>query len=222
MSRKLSSDEYTCIDFLRHGECQGGDIFRGSGSDVPLTDIGWHQMRNALKGLSGWDCVISSPLQRCRNFAIEHSEELAIPITENTRWREIHFGDWEGQLIADIWQQFPDIVSSYFNNPYESTPHNGEDFADVAKRLKFAWDELLIKHRNQHVLVVQHGGTIRILLALILGLPATAMNQFEVPFACLTRLKVFHHSDHEDFTMLVSHNASSGALSDLEKNEVKL
>lgn len=222
MSRKISSEESTCIDFLRHGECQGGEIFRGSGTDVPLTDKGWNQMRNALKGLSGWDCVISSPLQRCRNFASEHSKGLAIPITENTRWQEIHFGDWEGQLIADIWQQFPDVVSSYFNNPYESTPHNGEDFADVAKRLKFAWDELLINHRNQHVLVVQHGGTIRILLALILGLPATAMNQFEVPFACLTRLKVFHHSDHEDFTMLVSHNASSGALSDREKNEAKL
>ena len=219
MSRKTSSEESTCIDFLRHGECQGGEIFRGSGTDVPLTDKGWNQMRGALKGLSGWDAIVSSPLQRCQKFSIEQSKHLAIPMSEDSRWREIHFGDWEGQLIADVWQQYPDVVSSYFNDPYGSTPHNGEHFAEVASRLKAAWDELLANHRNQHVLVVQHGGTMRVLLALILGMPSTAMNKFEVPFACLTRLKVFHHADHADFPVLLSHNARFGVLSDPQKQK---
>ncbi len=209
MTKTSSPAEFTCIDFLRHGECEGGEIFRGSGSDVALTDKGWQQMRGSVQELSGWDSIITSPLQRCRRFATEQSERLSIPLTENTNWREIHFGDWEGRLMADVWKESPDLVASYFKDPNQSTPHNGEPFADVAERLRAAWESLLIEHRNQHVLVVQHGGTIRILLALILGMPATAMNQFEVPFACLSRIKVFHHSDYDDFSMLVSHNAGS-------------
>lgn len=217
MSHSLANAEYTCIDFLRHGECQGGEIFRGSGSDVALTDNGWQQMRNSVQGVSGWDSIISSPLQRCQGFAAEQSQRLAIPMVENSSWREIHFGDWEGRIIADVWKESPDLVANYFKDPYASTPHNGEPFVDVAERLQAAWDALLTEHRNQHVLVVQHGGTIRILLALILGMPATAMNQFEVPFACLTRLKVFHHPDYADFPMLVSHNNGSGFIQQADK-----
>jgi broad specificity phosphatase PhoE len=209
MTDNPSTADFTCIDFLRHGECVGGEIFRGSGSDVALTDRGWQQMRDSVQGLACWDSIITSPLQRCQRFALEQSQQCSIPLTENNAWREIHFGDWEGRLRADIWQQSPDLVANYFKDPYQSTPHNGEPFAEVAERLRAAWDNLLIEHRNQHVLVVQHGGTVRILLALILGMPATAMNQFEVPYACLSRIKVFHHNDYGDFPMLVSHNAGS-------------
>ena len=209
MTKATAQADFTCIDFLRHGECEGGEIFRGSGSDVALTDKGWEQMRDSVQDMADWDFIITSPLQRCRRFATEQSERLAIPLAENASWREIHFGDWEGRLMADIWKESPDLVASYFKDPNQSTPHNGEPFAEVAERLKGAWETLLTAHRNQHVLVVQHGGTIRILLALILGMPATAMNQFEVPFACLSRIKVFHHSDYADFPVLVSHNTGS-------------
>lgn len=211
MTKATVQAEFTCIDFLRHGECEGGEIFRGSGSDVALTDKGWQQMRDSVQDMAGWDSIVTSPLQRCRRFAIQQSERLAIPLEENANWREIHFGDWEGRLMADIWKESPDLVASYFKDPNQSTPHNGEPFSEVAGRLKAAWETLLTEYRNHHVLVVQHGGTIRILLALILGMPATAMNQFEVPFACLSRIKVFHHSDYADFPMLVSHNTGSSA-----------
>ena len=209
MTKATVQAEFTCIDFLRHGECEGGEIFRGSGSDVALTQKGWQQMRDSVQDMSGWDSIITSPLQRCRRFATEQSERLAIPLEENANWREIHFGDWDGRLMADVWKESPNLVASYFKDPNQSTPHNGEPFFEVAERLKSAWETLLTDHRNQHVLVVQHGGTIRILLALILGMPATAMNQFEVPFACISRIKVFHHSDYADFHMLVSHNTGS-------------
>lgn len=206
MSHRLTHAEYTCVDFLRHGECQGGEIFRGSGTDAELSDNGRQQMRDSVQGITSWDSIISSPMQRCRRFAVEQSERLAIPMVENSSWREIYFGDWEGRIIADVWREAPDLVANYFKDPYSDTPHNGEAVSVVAERLQTAWDALLNEHRNQHVLVVQHGGTMRILLALILGMPATAMNHFEVPFACLTRLKVFHRPGHSNFPLLVSHN----------------
>ena len=53
MTKATAQAEFTCIDFLRHGECEGGEIFRGSGSDVALTDQGWQQMRDCGAGY-GW------------------------------------------------------------------------------------------------------------------------------------------------------------------------
>jgi len=58
----------TVIDLLRHGDVEGGDVFRGS-SDDPLSDDGWRQMQDALEDKSGWDVIITSPLQRCCEFA---------------------------------------------------------------------------------------------------------------------------------------------------------
>jgi len=62
------------VDFLRHGEPEGGDILRGR-IDPVLTEAGWRHMRAAL-GVApdattsrGWQRVINSPLLRCRHFA---------------------------------------------------------------------------------------------------------------------------------------------------------
>ena len=79
MTKMTSQAEFTCIDFLRHGECEGGEIFRGSGSDVALTNKGWQQMRDSVQDMACWDSIITSPLQRCRRFASEQSGRLAIP-----------------------------------------------------------------------------------------------------------------------------------------------
>ncbi len=55
----------TTIDLLRHGACEGGEIFRGS-SDVALSEQGWQQMRAAIADETApWQAVVSSSLQRC-------------------------------------------------------------------------------------------------------------------------------------------------------------
>ena len=202
-------DETTVIDFLRHGECEGGDIFRGSGTDVSLTDLGWQQMVEAVRGRSTgcfiWSKVISSPLIRCRQFAQNYAASMNIPLEVNPDLREVHFGVWEGRPISDIWQQSPELATAYFNNPQKFTPVGGEPIEEVRQRLETFWDEIIARCKGQNILLIQHGGTIRLLLTLLLKLPIPAMNQFEVPYASLTRIKVFHQGD-EHYPVLVSHN----------------
>ena len=77
------------VDFIRHGEPEGGDILRGR-VDPVLTTLGWTQMRKAT-GLSeshqpsettpDWSEVISSPLKRCRFFAEHVAVYTQSPIT---------------------------------------------------------------------------------------------------------------------------------------------
>ncbi len=81
------------IDLLRHGEPVGGNVFRGR-TDHPLTDLGWSQMREAVKGLQ-WDVIIASPLSRCWDFAQSLSQELDCELLQADGLREFDFGVWE-------------------------------------------------------------------------------------------------------------------------------
>src|SRR5690625_5890157 len=58
----------TTFDLLRHGRCEGGEMFRGS-TDVALLDSGLEAMAGALSGLGGWQRIVSSPMRRCLRFA---------------------------------------------------------------------------------------------------------------------------------------------------------
>ena len=38
----------TIIDLIRHGQPQGGSVYRGHGVDDPLSELGWQQMWKAV------------------------------------------------------------------------------------------------------------------------------------------------------------------------------
>ena len=44
----------TLIDLIRHGEPEGGPMFRGQ-TDHPLSATGWQQMRGAIGDGEHWD-----------------------------------------------------------------------------------------------------------------------------------------------------------------------
>ena len=76
----------TTVDFLRHGEANGGSYYRGSKND-PLTKLGWQQMNKAVAG-QHWDHIVSSPLQRCLDFAQQLSEQTKSPLHIKANWQE--------------------------------------------------------------------------------------------------------------------------------------
>lgn len=194
----------TTVDLLRHGHCAGGDIFRGCGSDSSLTEKGWQQMSDALAGLSGWQQIVTSPLQRCRSFAAASAHTLNIPLKEDNHWREIDFGCWEGEPVEAVWGRWPEQVAAYFINPDQSTPHGGECLAAFQQRVQQGWRRLLGDYRNQHILLVQHGGIMRLLLTLLFNRPIAAMSRLVVPYGCLMRLKVWH-LPNRDYVFLMPH-----------------
>ena len=86
----------TLIDLIRHGEPAGGRRYRGHGLDDPLTEKGWSQMWDAVGEFSAWQQIITSPMQRCQAFAHALGERHAIPVTVESRFKEVGFGVWEG------------------------------------------------------------------------------------------------------------------------------
>lgn len=191
----------TTIDLLRHGTCEGGDIFRGI-TDSPLASHGWRQMAVALAPHDGWQRVISSPLQRCRQFAEGFAQDHRLPFAVLPELREIHFGRWEGRDIAAVWAEESAFLERYYREPGELAPPGGESASEASARLARVWQQLVAHYRGEHLLVVCHGGVIRLLLCHLLVAPLASSGFFHVPYGCLVRLRV-HHMDEGDVPQIV-------------------
>ena len=96
-------DRETLFDLLRHGEPVGGSRYRGQ-IDDPLSERGWQQMWEAVDAVTCWQRIVTSPLLRCREFALQLGERLDIPVHAEARFREVGFGEWEGRTRAELEQ----------------------------------------------------------------------------------------------------------------------
>lgn len=191
------------LDVLRHGECQGGEIFRGA-TDVALSEAGWQQMcASAERAAAPWQRIVTSPLRRCREFAEHLSAQLEVPLSLDEDWREMSFGRWEGQLREDIFAREGDAIAAFYRDPAGRAPPEGEAADILQARVVAAYQRVLEGASGEHVLIVTHGGVIRALLAHVLGMPLQRMFALDVPYACMTGL---HHVERAGYTRLLGHN----------------
>ena len=196
----------TRLDLLRHGACEGGEIFRGS-TDVALSELGWQQMRGKLASLDAprWQRIVSSPLQRCARFAEERAEALDLPLEFDDALREMHFGDWEGLSHSEAERRYPAEWRQFWQTPAEASPPNGEAMEDFCQRVCTALDELQQRYVGESLLLVVHGAVIRVMMCHLLGMPMGAMTRLAVPYAGLSRFSVYHLEGHSPWVQLLSH-----------------
>ncbi|MDX1589098.1 MAG: histidine phosphatase family protein [Oleiphilaceae bacterium] len=201
-----SQDSTTVFDLLRHGEPLGGSRFRGS-LDDPLSERGWRQMREATAGEETWDRVLSSPLQRCQAFARALARERGIPLSLDPALQEIHFGDWEGRTGEEIERSDPGRLAAFWNNALENPPPGGETLTAFHQRVTGAWQHWRDALSGERVLLVCHGGVVRMILSAVLqSSPSAAMASLQVPYACRSRVRI-DRSDYGVLSCLVQHGA---------------
>lgn len=180
------------LDLLRHGETELGGGLRGSLDDA-LTPVGWEQMRAAVQGQGPWDRIVSSPLQRCALFAQELAGQLALPVTFDKDLQELHFGEWEGQSAAALMQTDEQALGLFWADPYGFTPPQGEPVLEFSQRVLAAVTRLQQAHAGERVLVVCHGGVMKLLLAQARGLPREQLLNIQVVNGALFELQVDAH-----------------------------
>ena len=180
------------LDLLRHGETELGGGLRGSLDDA-LTAPGWAQMRAAVKGQGPWDRIVSSPLQRCALFAHELGEQLGLPVSFDKDLQELHFGAWEGQSAAALMDTDAEALGLFWSDPYAFTPPDGEPVLEFSRRVLAAVNRLQQAHAGERVLVVCHGGVMKLLLAQARGLPREQLLQIQVVNGALFELQVNAH-----------------------------
>lgn len=194
------------VDLLRHGEPEGGRRYRGR-LDDPLSDRGWRQLHEAVAASGPWDAVISSPLRRCVEFAQVYGEREGLPVYREPDFQEIDFGEWEGWSPAALFEAQGERLTAFWRDPRQHPPPGGETLDALEARLARGWQRWVAEPPGARVLVVCHGGVIRVLLAKALGLdPAHLLSRVQVPYACLTRLRV-DWIDGEPSASLLAHGS---------------
>ena len=147
---------------LRHGQTQANrdGIWQGH-LDVALTEAGHAQAAAAAAALTAYAPVrlVSSDLQRAARTAQAVAERVGRPVELDPRWREFDVGQWTGLTNAEVIARHPQ------------------------ERLALA-DLISALQAGQSAIIVTHGGTIRVLLATLLGIDVQTTRLLTTPGNC--------------------------------------
>lgn len=162
----------TRVYLIRHGatELSAEDRFAGA-VDVLLSDGGRDQARRLGQRLAGEeiDVAFASPMKRTMETAQLIAAPQRVAVQPVDGLREIAHGRWEGKTRKEVEQEFPDEYTRYEEDPFSFSPVDGESGLQVTARALPALLEIVEDHCDEHILVVSHKATIRLLLSTLLG-----------------------------------------------------
>lgn len=175
------------IYFVRHGETDWNAARRYQGqADIPLNDKGRAQARRngeTLRGLMpqiAQSAFVASPLQRTQEtMRIVRATMGLEPDDFHTEPRlvELHYGRWQGQLLADLPRLDPDGVAARAADPFNWRPPGGENYVDLQRRIATWLPDL-----TRPCVLVSHGGVSRALRGMLVnGIEPEHVPHLEVP-----------------------------------------
>jgi phosphoserine phosphatase len=178
---------------VRHGETDWNLAQRFQGhSDIPLNQLGLQQAK-ALR-----DRLSDEPIELIYSSDLERAHETAKIISNgknklrtDSRLREVHFGDWEGMTYHEILEKYPGMLAAWEKDVYKTAPPNGETLEQLAEHTQSILNDLLVNHKAETILVVAHGGVIKVLICLALNLPAILYWQFQIAPASLSEIAFY-------------------------------
>ncbi|HDR1022870.1 TPA: histidine phosphatase family protein [Pasteurella multocida] len=157
---------------VRHGRTEWNEqgLLQGSGNS-PLTQQGIDSAKITGKALSQVPFVAaySSVLQRAVETAQYILEDTTTPLFCHKGLNELSFGNWEGKAITDL-LSLPEY-QQLRENPVEylALSNQGETYDKLAQRVMAAMNEIIKSYSSGNILIVSHGHTLRMLLALLNG-----------------------------------------------------
>ncbi|MFM1655172.1 histidine phosphatase family protein [Brevibacillus sp. B_LB10_24] len=158
--------------WARHGAAAENRQKRYIGHlDVPLCEEGREQAARLADRLA--ECrlraVYTSDLRRTEETAaIIAACHPRVSVSKTPLLRELSFGEWEGLTYDEIVRQDPDLLTRFYDDPWTNPPNGGESLVQMQHRLDAFMHHLLARHQRGTVLIVSHGGVIRLFYALYL------------------------------------------------------
>lgn len=170
------------LHLIRHPEVAVAPGTCYGASDVPLAaplDAAVAHLRPLLPTDAA---LFASPLARARLLA----EALGEPVIDE-RLREISFGDWELQTYEAIGKA---ALDRWADDPLDHRPPGGESASDMSARVLAFLNELQAERQGEAVVIVAHGGPLRVIAGHLLGLPPARWLTLDFAHARLTRIQV--------------------------------
>ncbi len=165
----------TRLLLIRHGATPMTleDKFSGA-ENVDLSEEGRQQAHQLGLRLAHEQvaAIYSSSLDRAMETAVILAEPHGMQPIPCPELREISHGHWEGLTRRDVETRFADEYAGWEADPFTFAPEGGESGISVLARALPIIREIVVKHRDQQVMVVSHKATLRLILSSLLGFDA--------------------------------------------------
>lgn len=188
------------IYLVRHGETQSNldRVFQGH-MDTQLTERGVEQAECVARWLQDtpFDTIYASDLARAANTARAISDSQGgADIVFDRDLREMHYGVLQGVAIADFASVLEPygVASEWGSGAFSSkglAPPGGESVRRLRNRVTRFVARLDAEHEpeeHRKVLVVTHGGFLRVMMTVLLELPTRKRHVFVFDNCSVTRL----------------------------------
>ena len=157
---------------VRHGRTLWNEqgLLQGFGNS-DLTELGIQGAKQTGVALQHIPFVAaySSCLQRTIDTAQYILGKRDVPLFQHKGLNEQYFGSWEGLPVEKLrsLEEFNQMLKDAAN--YKAQSNGGETFEQLAKRAMKALQDIIQVHEQGNILIVSHGHTLRLLLALLAG-----------------------------------------------------
>jgi len=164
----------TTVILVRHGESVWNREGRVQGqSDPPLTALGQAQAKQVAERLTmeQVELIFSSDSQRAAATAGAISQKLGLPVTQDSRLREISVGYWEGLLFKEAQERYAEEYATWRKDPTQGRG-GGESRAELEARGWAAVADIVAANSGRNIVITSHGGTIQAITCHVLKIPA--------------------------------------------------
>jgi broad specificity phosphatase PhoE len=163
---------------IRHGQTEWSAVGKHTGrTDVPLTDVGRGEARDAARTLHGWNLVraYTSPLSRARETAEIVSPACGIVVDRDLL--EWDYGVFEGETTPQTRERIPGW------SVWSHEISGGESVDEVGVRVDRFLARLDAEAPDGNSVVFAHGHLLAILIARWCGLPPVEGRRFALATA---------------------------------------
>ncbi|MEZ8614915.1 alpha-ribazole phosphatase family protein [Vibrio splendidus] len=151
------------IYLLRHGKVEGEAALNGSSDVLVNPDLQDRICGALIKQDITFDCVVTSPLRRCSDLANRYAQRMSVPLSVAPDFQEMNFGDVDGVPFDELEDKWG-MLETFWQDPANHQLTGAESLQSFHDRVTQAWSQLL-NDPSDNILLVTHGGVIRILLA---------------------------------------------------------
>jgi alpha-ribazole phosphatase len=183
----------TKILLVRHGitKLHASDRFWGK-TDIPLSNMGIKQagqLRNRLAP-ERIDAIYSSTLSRARSTAEIIASGHKVDVTACEELCECNFGYIEGLSYEEIKRGYPALAEELNNWKAVAFP-GGESLKQLNARVQTFLKRLKKHQPKEAVLIVAHGGPLRLIVCNLLGLGLDFWLKIRIDLASLSIVETY-------------------------------
>lgn len=189
----MKPNSTTRLLLVRHAEVEARyqHVFGGS-VDMNISPRGHEQAAVLAEFLRtrSFDALYASPMKRVQQTLAPVLQNGTPPPSVLPDLREVDFGDWTGHGWEAVREKFGVSAFTWLDQLDRGTIPKAENAVIFRARVAQCLNEIMAAQAGKTLAVFCHGGVIRMLLSILLELPLSKTDAFQIEYASVTEVSI--------------------------------